>query len=220
MNNSEIFGLIKFFDNDDFLSQLCNGTFYCNTPECYRLHTKQGVSDPYECCSWSFRKTRGDAGAKIVVGGNTIEGLNNITCRATGMKDSWLHCWTLLEFSQDEAEVESLVNDLQRIRNEFGSNYAYMLPSNIWPFFNHLKTLTQHKVSAIRVTYSSKPNEWSPICKSMDYQYQREFRFLIGECQELTTDPLIIQNQKGFSDFILKDAGIAIQNINGKTFVL
>jgi hypothetical protein len=54
----------------------------------------------------------------------------------------------------------------------------------------------------------------------MDYQYQREFRFLIGECQELTTDPLIIQNQKGFSDFILKDAGIAIQNINGKTFVL
>jgi hypothetical protein len=212
MNNGEVFGLIKFLKNEDFLSQLCSGKLFCNTPEYYRLNTENGVSDHFESCSWSFRKSRGDTGAKIVVDGHSIEGLTNVTIRASGLRDSWLHCWTTLVMPQDEIELDILVRDLRRIRSEFGLNYAYIPPSNIHPFFDYIKTLTSHEVRAGRVTYSEKASDYSPLCKSAKYRYQREFRFLIGECQELSTEPLIIQSQKGFGEFILKNISINISS--------
>jgi len=216
MNNCEVFGLIKFFKNEDYLSQLCSGKLFCNTPEYYRIHTEIGVSDHFESCSWSFRHSRSDTGAKIAVGGHSIEGLTNVTIRATGMKDSWLHCWTTLVVPQDEVELDILVKDICRIRSEFGLHYAYIPPSNINPFFDHIKTLTPYEVRAGSATYSEKPSDWSPACKSTNYRYQREFRFLFGECQELSIEPLIIQSQNGFGDFILKDISIEISSTNGE----
>lgn len=216
MQNREVFGIIKFFKNEEYLSQLCGGKLFCNAPEFYRLHNEKGVSDRSECCTWSFRKSRGDTGAKIVVGGHSIEGLTNVTFRSTGMKDSWLHCWTTLVIPQDEAELEVLVNDIKRIRSEIGLNYAYIPPANIKPFIEHIKTLTTHEVAAGNVMYSEKQKDWSPICKSTSYQYQREFRILIGECQELSTEPLIIQNWKDFNDFIMKNISIEISSTDGE----
>lgn len=216
MDNRDFFGIIKFFKNEEFLSQLCGGTLFCNTPEYYRLHDGEGVSDRYECCTWSFRKIRGDTGAKIVVNGYSIEELTNVTFRSTGMKDSWLHCWTTLETPKNEAELGILVKDIQRIRSEFGLNYAYIPPTKIKPFIEHIKTLTTHKVEACKVTYSDKQKDWSPVCKSTRYKYQREFRILIGECQELSTEPLIIQNKNNFNDFIMKNISIEYSSIDSE----
>ena len=210
MQNRDVFGIIKFFNNEEYLSQLCGGKLYCNTPEFYRLNDEKGISDRSECCSWSFRKSRGDAGAKIVIGGHVIDGLTNVTIRSTGMKDSWLHCWTTLTIPQDEMELENLVNDLRRIRSEFGLFYAYIPPANINPFIDHIKTLSKHEVKSGMVMYSDKHKDWSIICKSTDYRYQREFRIVVGECQELSTEPLILEDIKGFNGFLLKNISIDI----------
>jgi hypothetical protein len=62
------------------------------------------------------------------------------------------------------------------------------------------------------VKYSEKPRDWSPKCKSTNYQYQREFRILIGECHELSTEQLIIKSTRGFNDFIMKNISIEISS--------
>lgn len=191
MKKGKIIGIIKFFKSEDYLDQLCNGKLFCNTPEYYRLHDAEGVSDRSECCSWAYRKSRGDVGGRIEVEGHTIEGITNITYRANGYKDSWLHCWTTLVMPQSDEELDNFIKDIKRIRSEFGLNYAYIRPSKISPFINHIKTMTTHEVKAGEVAYSEKTHDWSPACKSKKYQYQREFRILIGECQELSTEPLI-----------------------------
>ncbi|MFA6500150.1 MAG: hypothetical protein WC256_11675 [Desulfurivibrionaceae bacterium] len=212
MKEGDILGIIKFFRNEDHLDQLCNGKIFCNTPEFYRLHDKDGVADCTECCTWSFRKNRGDTGAKIVVEGHSIGGLTNITFRATGAKDSWLHCWTILRMPINDEELESLVKDIKRIRSEFGLNYAYIQPSKINQFINRIKTLTKHEVKAGEVVYSENFTDWSPACKNTNYEYQREFRILIGECQELSTEPLIIESPQRFSDVIMKNINFKISS--------
>lgn len=212
MKKGEIIGIIKFFKNEDYLDQLCNGKLFCNTPEYYRLHDQEGVSDPSECCNWSYRRSRGDVGGRIVIEGHTIQGITNITFRTTGAKDSWLNCWTTLEMPESDEQLDNLVNDINRIRSEFGLNYAYIPPSKINLFVDHIKTLTTNEVKAGQVIYSEEKPDWSPACKSMNYRYQREFRILIGECQELSVEPLIIENKEGFNDFIMKNISIAISS--------
>jgi len=173
MKNCHFLGIIKFFKNEDYLAQLLGGKLYCNTPEYYRLNDEKGVSDRFECCTWSFRESRGDTGAKIVVDGHTIQGLTNVTIRSTGMKDRWLHCWTRLLMPQDETQLEQLVADLRRVRSEFGLHYAYIPEFKIKSFIERIKGMTTHKVGAGNVIYSEDSTDWSPICKSIAYQYQR-----------------------------------------------
>ena len=216
MQNCHFLGIIKFFKNEDYLTQLREGKLFCSTPEYYRLHDEKGASDRFECCTWSFRQSRGDTGARIVVDGHAVQGLTNVTLRSTGMKDGWLHCWTRLLMPEDEAELEQLVVDIRRIRSEFGLHYAYVPEFKIKSFIGQIKDMTTHEVRAGNVIYSEDPTDWSSVCKSIDYQYQREFRILIGECDELSVEPLILQAHKGFDDLIMKDISIEISSKDGE----
>ncbi len=207
MEEGVILGIIKFFDNEKYLDQLCAGKLYCNTPEYYRLHDGDGVSDPAESCRRSYRESRGDKDGRIVVNSQTMF-VNSFTFRGYGEKDNWLHCWTILEAPKNHEEFDSLVRDIKRIRNEFGLNYAYISEPKIKPFIDQIKTLTPHEVKGREVVYSKNSMDWSPMCKNIDYQYQREYRILIGECEELSTKQLSIESEVGFDDFMIKNLKI------------
>jgi|GEM_PF-1247438 len=216
MKHCDLFGIIKFFKNEEYLNQLCGGKLFCNTPEFYRLHNEKGISDPFESCAWSYRRGRGDEPAKVVIDGHKIDGLSSVTFRSNGIKDSWLHCWTALAEPKDDIELLNLVNDLNRIRSEFGLNYAYIPPSKIKPFIDYIQSMTTHHVNAGMVSYSNKRTDWSPACKSTNYEYQREYRILIGECKELSVEPLVIESKTNFNDFIMRDIKIEITSKDGE----
>lgn len=212
MEEGQFFGLVKFFRNEKYLEQLLDGMFYCNTAEFYRQHDSEGVSDLHESCTHAYRSERGDAPIKLLIDGKPLEGLVNATLRVAGLDDRWLHCWTCLRAPGDEDQLESLVNDLEQIRREFGVNYAYIRPDRVRPFIEHLQTLTEHPVVGYEVEYSEDSLKWSPLCKSEKYRYQREYRFMVGKCGALHTEPLIVESNTGFRDFIEKNVSLRISN--------
>ena len=72
------------------------------------------------------------------------------------------------------------------------------------------------RVIAGKVTYSDKALNRSPICKDISYSYQREFRFLIGECRTNQVEGLRLNCENGFSKFILKNPEIVFK-LEGQT---
>jgi hypothetical protein len=96
MEAKPIIGIIKFFRNENHLNELCAGKLHCSTPEFYRMSNVEGVADKNECVTDSYRRNRGDKEMIFKINGIQMCGIQHNTLRGTGMKDRWLHCWTLL----------------------------------------------------------------------------------------------------------------------------
>lgn len=197
-------GIIKFFSNDSFLDALIAGTLYCNTPEFYRQSKLEGVSDLNESCLFSFRPERGDEKIILEVSGIEINDIKRLTARNPGLPEAWLHCWMALEIPKTDEELIALKKDVLRLQTECGCNYAFIRHDRITPFLNAIKTLTDHRVIAGKVAYSEKSTDCGPSCKAVSYSYQREFRFLIGECEINIVDPLVLNCKEGFGKYIEK----------------
>lgn len=206
-------GILKFFSNESFLDALISGTLYCNTPESYRLSKLEGVSDLNESCLFSFRPERGDDDISLEINGKKISNIKRMTAHNPGLREGWLHCWMALEIPRNDDELETLKIDVTRLQKEFGRNYAFISYDIIEPFLNIIKSLfPEHHVVAGKVAYSQKSTDWSPSCKAISYSYQREFRFIVGECENNHVDPLIRTFKEGFGQFIQKSPEIVIRN--------
>lgn len=205
-------GIFKFFRNESFLDALISGTLYCNTPESYRLSNLEGVSDLNESCLFTFRPERGDENISLEINGKKISNIKRLTAYNPGLRDGWLHCWMALEIPKNDDELEALKIDVHRLQKEFGRNYAFISYEKIEPFLNILKNLfAEHHVVAGKVAYSEKSTDWSPSCKAILYSYQREFRFIIGECETNHVDSLVRTYEGGFSQYIQKSPEILLR---------
>ena len=206
------FGLIKFFRDPEKLEALREGLFYCNTPEFYRFSGDEGVSDLHESCSHAYRKERGDEPIKLEVNGHEVGGITALTQHGSGFRDHWLHCWLKISIPEDEEGLKKLGADIDRMRGEFGTEYAF-IPANYLPeLLNRLQSVTDHKIVQGAVTYSSEILDWSAMCKPEGYSYQREYRFLVGECNHLSVEPLKIRYNGGFSDLISRSPELKMEN--------
>lgn len=210
MKDGTLVGILKFFRDPRNLDALEAGMFYCNTPEYYRNSGEEGVSDLHESCNHAYRKSRGDEPVRLYVGGHELKGLTRITIHNGGKKDKWLHCWFALRMPSDEQELESLVDDINRMRSEFGKEYAFVQARHIKELARRVSTVTEHSVDHGSVRYSDDRMDWSVACKSQKYCYQREYRFVVGECKHDCLEPLILEYKDGFSDLISKSHSLRI----------
>lgn len=204
-------GIVKFFNNDRYLDALIAGTLYCNTPEYYRQSKLEGVSDKNESCLFSFRPERGDDDITLELNGVKIKDIKRLTAYNPEFREAWLQCWMTLEIPNNDEELIALQNDVQRIQTEFGRIYAFIRYDKITPFLNAIKTLTDQQVIAGKVAYSEKSTDCGPNCKAISYSYQREFRFLIGECGSNDVHPLILNCKDGFREYIEKCPEIVLR---------
>jgi hypothetical protein len=200
----EPLGLIKFFPNEDYLDQFINGLIYCNTPEYYRMCGMEGVGDLHESCSHAYRHERGDAKPTLKINDIELVNLTAATLKNDGQKDMWLHCWASLDMPEDDDELQSLADDFNRLRREIGSHFAFLPRDNFGQFVERLRGLQEGEFNAWRVAYSDRWGDWGIGCKSSTYTYQREYRFLFGECGDQDQEPLKLHYDEGFSDLIHK----------------
>lgn len=211
MECKDFLGLLKFFRNEEYLDSLINGKLYFNTPEYYRLSGNEGISDKNESCSISFRKSRNDKGIKITFGGNEIPGITAFTMYSDESEEKWLHCWTALHFPNNNSQsIYQLVNDINRMRKEFGSQYVFVQNDCYESFVQQLNELSGNKISHGHVSYSDDCWSHSIWCKSKEYSYQREYRFVIGNCNHTSIDPFELTDKDGFGKFISKNPVIEI----------
>ncbi|GAA6186436.1 hypothetical protein [Aliiglaciecola sp. NS0011-25] len=214
MGSGRRIGYIKFFRDLDKLKSFEDGLFYCNTPEFYRQSPADGVSDPHESCFHAYRKSRGDDSVKIQINGTEIEGITDSTTYLGGLKDRWLHCWFAFDMPESDIEFDNLYQNIQMMRKEFGENFAFLPRENLLRFVNRLRSAIELNLEHGNVKYSSNKQEWSFACKSSAYSYQKEFRFVVGECGHLETTPLKIIVQEGFSDLIFVNDSIELKDKN------
>lgn len=179
-----VFALIKFFRNEAYLDALIGGTIYANTPEHYRLHDAPGVSDVHESVGFTYRAERNDPKPKLLIDGHEIKDLTSATMRFAGKKDAWLHSWVALAVPTSETALRELVRDLRRLQSEFGPHYAVVGGGDkVAELLARVSALTEHEVALRPVAYSDEVELQSPTCKRLQYQYQREVRFLIRRVQ-------------------------------------
>lgn len=54
------------------------------------------------------------------------------------------------------------------------------------------------------------------LVKSLEYSYQREYRFLFGECSASEIEHYIFNDLDGFSNLIFKNTDFRLQSSDGK----
>ncbi|WP_298941279.1 hypothetical protein [uncultured Psychromonas sp.] len=209
-------GIIKFFRDMDKLNQFVEGLFYCNTPEFYRLSESTGVSDLNESCVSAFRKSRGDDSCSLFIDGRELSSIESMTLQRGDHKDSWMHCWFALTVPDTDADLKELFDDINRIRIEFGCNYVFMESNNITEFVSRISTVTKTKLKYELVSYSKDSNDWNAICKSSKYSYQREYRFLVGECKHNDIQPIKLKYEQGFADLVYVNKKLELTENNNK----
>ena len=215
MEAGQVVGLLKFFGNEDFLDMLIAGCFHCTPPEIYRLHGDEGVSDKFESCAFSYRPERGDTAVELQINGQVIEGLMDMTSHNGGEADSWMHCWFTLRTPEEQQGLDSLKSDIERMKKEFGVNYAFIPGPKLKPFISQLQSISDKKLRCSDVAYSADRSIWGNFCKSPKYDYQREYRFLFGECSTHEKEYYVLNDPKGFKEYILKNPDLRLKSRDG-----
>jgi len=216
MQSNQFLGLVKFFKNEDFLDSLRNGCFHCTPPEVYRLDKQEGISDKFESCAYSYREERGDSPITIKFGDTNISDALGLTVHNRTEKDAWMHCWFSLRLPKDQKALVKLKGDVTKMKKQFGTNFAFIPAQNLKPLVSKLKELSVKPLFCGEVEYTSDKSKWGNLVKSLDYSYQREYRFLFGECSTFEKEYYIFNSPNGFSDLILKNTGFKLQSNDGK----
>jgi hypothetical protein len=181
---NRVVALIKFFENEKFLNDFVEGAIYCNTPQFYREHKGQGVGDKSESCLKYWDKEAGDNMPEFTLDGE-IKDLSNaknvLVFPSREHKDSWLQCWATVG-SHNEFE-----NDIDRIAKECGRYFVVLPIENLPEYEARLKKGLNTDFSHGLVSYSNDPLKFGLAVKGDVYAYQREYRFLIGECDKSNT---------------------------------
>lgn len=212
--------LVKFFRDQRHLSAFMDGTLYCNTPEHYRLSNEEGVSDHDESCALSYRESRGDKPLELQLDGHAIDGIQSLSLHADTIRDAWLHCWVALEIPKTEQDLLRQIEDLNRIRREFGTSYVVLPHPKVMEFVAIVTRTTEHPVWHGQVRYSDKRIEWGPRCKSTRYSYQREYRFLVGQCPESSTEALVLRHSPGFRGLLMENAPLEMTYKDSRNVLL
>jgi len=213
MQANDLLGLVKFFRSEEYLDKLIGGLIHCQTPECYRQSDLEGVSDKHESCSYAWRSERGDDPIKVLINGHEIvEGLQALTVHNGVASDSWLSCWFMLQIPPDEEGLARLIDDIRRMKAEFGSSYAFLPAEQLQPFLNKVKTSASLSMWAGPVTYDDDHMLWSWQCKSRAYRYQREYRLGFGDCSVTELESHSFTCEGGLGDFLFKNPDLQIKH--------
>lgn len=204
--------LVKFFRDRKILDSFLDGMFWCNTPEYYRLEDASGIGDKYESCTHSYRASRDGEGASIEINGIQIGTLTESTMYSYSTKDRWMHCWFEWTLPETDEECVLLVKNVNRMISEFGSLYVVLLRKDVQQLVSRVAALTELKVNAGTVSYSPNREDWNSLCKSLSYAYQREFRFLVGDCSTKETSPQKLYYENGFRDIVLDNPPISMKD--------
>jgi hypothetical protein len=107
----------------------------------------------------------------------------------------------------------------RRLQREFGPYYAVLPAWNVRAFQTRVQEVSGKRVLIRAVSYSDDLSLQSPVCKRMQYAYQREVRFLIGESPDHETEALKIHAPSGFRDLIDKNVDVRMRDEFGRCMI-
>jgi len=193
--------LIKFFSKEEHYLAFKQGDLLLRTPHFYRTCEDPGRGDRNESCLGYWDKELGHEMPNIMRGGSAMdmaEVKSVLIYPAHEQNDAWLQSWCLIGSDNDfEASLQKMID-------EFGTYFVLMPAKHIESFAASLEHASGAAVRYGLVQYSDNPLNRSLTVKDSKYNYQKEFRFFIGECRKGETQDKNVQ-LKGLNN-ILSDA--------------
>lgn len=199
-------GIVKFFETKEFLEDFLNGELYCNTPAFYRDSGRKGVSDTKESCIFNYNSNRGDLELNsFSINGKEIElaSLSKMVVKQ-GRKDGWLHCWAIIQSPNSNKDFTELLKDLKCIQDEHGFSYAFISFEDIKTFIKRVDGIVDKLECNIVNYYDIYYSGSSVFNKKDNYKYQREYRFVIDECDSNHITQRTFKYNSGFRDIVQK----------------
>lgn len=173
--------LIKFFSKKEHYLAFKNGHTLFRTPHYYRNCEDKGRGDRSESCLGYWDTTLGDKMPSIVLDDSLFDMTNVksiLIYPSHEQRDSWLQSWCLIEPSNCFSE------SLQKMIDDFGPYFVLLHAKDIEAYANLLKRASNSEVRYGLIHYSANRLDHSLTTKSSDLDYQKEFRFYLGECDK------------------------------------
>jgi hypothetical protein len=183
------------------------------TPHYYRTLENVGRGDSSESCLGYWDRKRGDEMPRMEFEGGTIDTLNAETVLvypAHEQSDAWLQSWCVV------GPHNGFEESLEKMLVEFGTYFVVLPAKNIAAYAELLTKASGSHVHFGAIQYSDSPLDRSLTVKDSKFEYQKEFRFYIGECAKDEVQDKIFQLQ-GLDSLLLEAASLPLQSPSGKT---
>lgn len=183
----KVVALIKW-GKREHLEKLVRGELYLNTPEYYRINADKSFGDKFESCAYSYRAGRDDVAPVFLKDGVPLSHFRTTSATVyTASKQSfYLHCWSMISAWDGLIDLKALAVDLQRQREQLGPCFVALRSRDIGPLLERIQE-KEPDAGCSHIEYSDDPNQQSCVCKHTQFAWQREFRFLVGDCSERET---------------------------------
>lgn len=204
--------LIKFFSKEEHYLAFKNGVSLFRTPHYYRSCEDLGRGDTTESCLGYWNKELGHEMPNLLRDGLPLDMTDVksiLIYPAHEQHDAWLQSWCLI--GSDNRFEESL----QRMIDEFGPYFVLLEAKNIHAYANLLEHASGSAVHYGLVQYSGNPLDRSLTVKDSKYDYQKEFRFYLGECKKDETQDRKIQLE-GLDNLLSNAASLKLTTSSGK----
>ncbi len=210
-------GVLIKWGKREYLEKLVQGELYLNTPEYYRINVDKSFGDKFESCAYAYREERDKIAPVLLKDGVPLSQFHPTSATIYGATDRsfYLHCWSMVSAWDDPGELEALVTDLRKQQEELGPCFVALRSRDIGTLLERIRG-TEPDAGCSHVEYSDDPNRQSCVCKRTQFAWQREFRFLVGECAERDTDARRLW-LGDLSDLLLFNGTLDLRN--GKTQV-
>ncbi|MRT05280.1 hypothetical protein [Ewingella americana] len=195
MSNKTFVGIVRFTSHQ-YANDLVSGQVYFGAAENYRHREDgiymQGIADFNESCIACYRSDRDfeppilkfripNSDGSIPDTFFSLKGIKKLDVKM-GTDDHWLSCWYSLFIDEDDIEhdVNNIQEDMDKMRNEFGTTAVFIFKDDIAKFVEILNEKVD--VHYGFVGYTKNHMECNVFKKRYEFKYQKEFRFVISGC--------------------------------------
>ena len=206
-----VVALIKWGKCED-LEKLVQGELYLNTPEYYRIHADNSFGDKFESCAYSYRAGRDEIAPVLLKDGVPLSHFRtkSATFYTASKQSFYLHCWSMVSAWDSPSELKALALGLQRQREQLGPCFVALRSRDIGSLLERIQE-KEPDARCSHIEYSDDLNRQSCVCKRTQFAWQREFRFLVGDCAERETHARCLQ-LSDLSDLLLFNETLDLRN--------
>ncbi|PHI37257.1 hypothetical protein CBQ28_09595 [Pseudoalteromonas sp. GCY] len=206
------YSLIKFFSCREHLESFKNGSVLFRTPHYYRLCEEIGRGDQAESCLGYWSRDSGHEFPEIYTEHGQALNLGSIKSLLVyplkEQSDSWLQSWSII------GKYNKFENSIEKMLKDFGPYFVLLPAQNINKYVSAITKITGLKVEHGAIKYSNDIMEKSLSVKGQTFEYQKEYRFLLGECDKSCKDDLAV-NISNMSTLLSNAKSLKFENPKG-----
>jgi hypothetical protein len=210
-NSQHAVALIKFFSEEKHYLAFKDGCSFFRTPHYFRTLDDLGRGDRSESSLGYWDKALGDQMPNLVMDGEPINierAQSVLIYPAHEQKDSWLQSWCVIG-PHNEFE-----HSLERMLEEFGAYFVVLPAKHITTYANLVSQASGEQVRFGLVQYSDNPLDRSLTVKDYKFNYQKEFRFYVGQSEKDE-----VQDKKwhlhGVNNVLLEACSLKLESSSG-----